>query len=150
MRIDLNMTSTLNMAQIERRLAERRVRLTGGRQAVVDGLASSDGPKSAAELHRTIGGALSSLYRSLAVLESAGVIALHHSAKGFVRYELAPWIKGHHHHLLCSNCGAVDDTEMPAALEKELRGIVKRIGLRAGFKPTDHALDIEGLCTRCR
>lgn len=117
---------------------------------MVERLAKGGGPKSAAELHRVIGGPLSSLYRSLAVLESAGVLTLHHSAKGFVRYELAEWIRGHHHHLLCTSCGAVDDAEMPASLEKELRSIVRRIGSRTGFKPADHALEIEGLCPRCR
>ena len=150
MRIDINMTTPAHLDQIERRLADLDIRLTRGRRSVIERLAQGDGPKSAAELHHAIGGPLSSLYRSLSVLEAAGVLTLHHATRGFVRYELADWIRGHHHHLLCSGCGAVEDADMPASLERELRGIVRRIGSRAGFKPSDHALEIEGLCTRCR
>jgi len=137
--------------QIERRLAEQQVRLTSGRRVVIAALAAGDGPRSVAEIHRRIRRRvpLSSLYRTLAVLEAAGVIALHHSSKGITRYELADWLRGHHHHLLCIECGGVDDIEIPPSLEKDLRHIVSRVGVGANFHPTDHALEIAGLCAKC-
>jgi Fur family ferric uptake transcriptional regulator len=138
--------------QVEHRLLEHDVRYTRGRRRVVEALAASDGPRSTADLHAEIHGEvpLSSLYRSLAVLEEAGVVAPHFSAKGITRYELAEWLAGHHHHLVCLSCGLVEDFEIPGELERELRSIVARIGSRSGFEPTDHALEIEGTCARCR
>ncbi|CAN5249056.1 ferric iron uptake transcriptional regulator [soil metagenome] len=137
--------------QVERRLFEHRVRYTNGRRVVVEALGLEPGPRSAADLHDRIGPRvpLSSLYRTLAVLEEAGVVALHHSSKGLTRYELAEWLRGHHHHLLCTSCGAVEDTEIPESVETDLRDIVRRIGSRSKFKPSDHALEIEGLCVKC-
>lgn len=137
--------------QVERRLAEHEVRYTRGRRAVVDALARVDGPKSAAELHASMEPQwpLSSLYRSLSVLEEAGVLAPHFSVKGVTRYELAEWLTGHHHHLLCTSCGEVLDVQTTDRLEDELLRIVDRISASVGFTPTDHELEIEGLCSNC-
>ena len=95
---------------IEERLREAGVRYTAARRAVVTALSAADGPRSAAELHRDIDAVpLSSFYRTLTVLEDAEVLAPHHGARGLTRYELAEWIGGHHHHLVCTNCGCRRD-----------------------------------------
>lgn len=137
--------------EVEGRLSDHDVRYTKGRRAVVETLAGSEGPRSAAELHADMerGMPLSSLYRSLAVLEQAGVVSPHYSTKGVTRYELAEWLTGHHHHLVCVSCGVVEDIDLPKALEEDLRGIVKKVGARASFRPTDHALEVDGFCARC-
>jgi len=133
------------------RLHEHDVRYTRGRRAVVATLAGSDGPRSAAELHGEIGGAvpLSSLYRSLTVLEEAGVVVPHFGAKGLTRYELAEWLTGHHHHLICVNCGSVEDIAIPPTYEEQVRELVDEIGSIASFSPLNHALEIEGRCASC-
>lgn len=138
--------------QIESRLADNDIRLTTGRRNVIDGLSRADGPKSAADLEMALGGQvpLSSIYRSLAVLEEAGVISPHYSTKGVTRYELADWLAGHHHHLVCSACGVVEDIEIEPGLEDQLESIVDRIGDAVSFSPVDHALEIEGKCARCQ
>ena len=136
---------------IEKRLADHDVRYTRGRRAVVTALAQSDGPRSAAELHATLGPAvpLSSLYRSLAVLEEAGIVVPHFGAKGLTRYELAEWLNGHHHHLICVACGTVEDISIPAEHEHKLHELVDGIGALVSFTPANHALEIEGQCSRC-
>jgi Fur family ferric uptake transcriptional regulator len=137
--------------QVELRLLDHDVRFTRGRKAVVAALASAPGPLSAAELAETLNGAipLSSLYRSLAVLQDAGIVAHHLGAKGLTRYELAEWLAGHHHHLVCVDCGSVADVEIPAVQEDRVRSLVREIARAASFDPTDHALEIEGHCGRC-
>lgn len=133
------------------RLREHDVRYTSGRRAVVDALAGVDGPRSAAELTTDLGDAvpLSSLYRTLAVLEEAGVAVPHFGTKGVTRYELAEWLLGHHHHLVCIACGAVEDVDVPEPVEAQVEDLVSAIGSSAGFRPTGHALEIEGRCERC-
>ncbi len=137
--------------EVEGRLAAREVRYTRTRQAVVATLAGAEGPLSAAELHDAASGELplSSVYRSLSVLEDAGVIAPHHGAKGLTRYELAEWLRGHHHHLVCIDCGSVEDVEVDEQLESQVGGVVTTISSRARFIPFNHALEIEGRCSRC-
>lgn len=137
--------------QVERRLSEHDVRYTKGRRAVIDALSRIDGPRSAAELHGEMTSPLplSSLYRSLAVLEEAGVVAPHFSSKGVTRYELAEWLAGHHHHLLCLTCGDVLDVQTSDRLEEELVDIVNRVGASVSFVPVNHGLEIEGYCSNC-
>lgn len=114
-------------------------------------LAESSGPKSAAELAEMLDGRvpLSSLYRTLAILEESGVVAHHLGAKGLARYELAEWLTGHHHHLVCVDCGSVSDVELAGEREARVEELVAEISRIASFEPLDHALEIEGRCSRC-
>ncbi len=135
--------------QVEKRLLDHESRYTRGRRAVVAALADADGPRSAAELHEQIGRAvpLSSLYRSLTILEAAGVVTPHYGS--ITRYELAEWLAGHHHHLVCLGCGVVEDVEILPDREAEVRGLVDAIAADAQFSALGHALEIEGRCGRC-
>ena len=145
------MANTSMDREVEKRLAEHEIRYTTGRKSVVSTLATSDGPLSASELHEQVGGSLplSSIYRSLTVLEDAGVLAPHHGTKGLTRYELAEWLNGHHHHLVCIECGSVEDVEVNASHESKVDQVVNEISSAASFVPVNHALEIEGRCAQC-
>ena len=135
---------------VESRLKERDVRYTAGRRAVIEALAAADGPLSASELHASVDALpLSSLYRSLSTLEAAGVIEPHNAVRGVTRYELSEWLRGHHHHLICVECGSVDDVSVDAEQEQQVEKLVAAIGAHAGFAPTGHSFEIEGRCSRC-
>ena len=114
-------------------------------------LAHADGPRSAAELAAALGTRVpvSSLYRSLGVLEEAGIVSPHHGVRGVTRYELAEWLTGHHHHLVCIECGLVEDVEVPGGREAPVLDLVDDLATRSGFPAIDHALEIEGRCARC-
>jgi Fur family transcriptional regulator, ferric uptake regulator len=143
-------TSTVDR-QVEGQLRQHGIRYTTGRRAVISALAGAEGPRSAAELHADLAPAvpLSSLYRSLTVLEEAGVLAPHHGTKGLTRYEIAEWLAGHHHHLVCVSCGSVEDIEIPEDHERRLRDLISDVAAAASFMPSDHSLEIEGRCARC-
>lgn len=141
--------STLDR-QVQLRLLDHDVRYTRGRRVVVAALSRAKGPLSANELSRMIGDVpLSSIYRTLAVLEEAGVVAHHLGAKGLTRFELAEWLTGHHHHLVCLDCGSVSDVEIPKSKEESVRRLVSEIAELASFDATEHALEIEGRCAQC-
>jgi Fe2+ or Zn2+ uptake regulation protein len=137
--------------QVESRLAEHGARYTSGRRVVVEALAAADGPRSAAELSEDLDGRvpLSSLYRSLSVLEETGVVTPHFGTRGMTRYELGEWLSGHHHHFVCVDCGTVEDLEVAPDIESEVEALVRSIGAARGFHPTGHALEIEGRCEAC-
>lgn len=143
-------TGTLHR-QVEQKLKDHDVRYTKGRRAVVSALADSDGPRSAAELSDNLEGTvpLSSLYRTLTVLEEADVVVPHFATKGLARYELAEWLTGHHHHLVCIECGRVEDIEVPPRYERQVHQLVEDISSEASFTPINHALEIEGRCSEC-
>jgi Fe2+ or Zn2+ uptake regulation protein len=137
--------------QVEERLTEAGIRYTGGRREVVAALGGADGPRSAAELHRDLAGRVpvSSVYRTLAVLEAAGVVEPHHGARGVTRYEIAEWLAGHHHHLVCIGCGAVEDIELPPKLELQLERLVGQVSGLSSFSASGHSLEVVGRCARC-
>jgi Fur family ferric uptake transcriptional regulator len=144
-------TSSNVDSQIRGRLAETGIRYTHGRRRVVAALLKAEGPRSAAELHQQISGSvpLSSLYRSLAVMAEADVVAQHHGPKGITRYELAEWLAGHHHHLVCIDCGTVEDIELPPSLESTLQDLVDAVADSGEFAAAGHALEVAGRCKAC-
>lgn len=134
----------------EERLASSSIRLTPGRKAVVHLLGNAEGPLSATEIHDSLAGVpLSTIYRTLSVLEEAGVLVPHH-ATGVTRYEVADWIAGHHHHVICDSCGAVEDIVLPTALEDTIEEVVRAVAASAGHLHHDHSLEIHGLCSSCQ
>ncbi len=145
------MTSKSLHGEIENRLVEHELRYTSARKSVVAALITSDGPLSASELHDEFGGSvpLSSIYRSLVVLEETGILAPHLGTKGLTRYELAEWLRGHHHHFVCIDCGAVEDVAVDDTHERSVDAMVNEISSRVAFTPINHALEIEGRCARC-
>lgn len=133
-------------------MAELGLRRTHGRSRIIDLLEAADGPLGAAELEERSenGLPLSSIYRTLASLEETGVLVRHVGSDGVARYELAEWIQGHHHHLVCTSCGEMRDVELEPAIEAEIHRISERLGRESGYRIAGHGLEIEGVCGPCR
>jgi Fur family ferric uptake transcriptional regulator len=136
---------------VNRRLTTDGVRYTSGRRSVVAAIQMASGPRTAAELidGPTTSIPVSSLYRTLALLEHSDVLKKHHGPDGIARFELAEWLTGHHHHVVCVACGAIEDVTVPRPAEQALAGIVNELGAQAGFRVLDHVLEVEGVCARC-
>ena len=126
-------------------------RYTSGRRAVVDVLADAKAPLTIPEVvaeGRRI--PQSSAYRSLAVLEQAGVVRRILTSGDFARYELAEDLTEHHHHLICSLCGSMEDFTVSPQLETSLEKAFAKASSSAGFTTQYHRLDLVGLCPTCR
>lgn len=93
--------------------------------------------------------AQSSVYRNLAVLERAGVVQRVVTTGEWARYELAEDFTGHHHHLICSACGAVRDFTLSPRLERSIDDALAAVADEEGFTLEHHRLDLVGLCTDC-
>ena len=131
------------------RLREEGQRYTDQRRELVE-LLANDGPLSIPEVLRDRRGLKqSSVYRNLAVLEHAGVVRRVVTDEEFGRYELTEDLTGHHHHLICSSCGRVEDVTVPSELEGTLDRTLDRLAKRAGFAAVDHRLDLIGTCGDC-
>lgn len=142
------MTMTLHETA-DTRLRAAGQRYTDQRRLLVDLLATT-GPLSIPEVLRDRRGMKqSSVYRNLAVLEQAGIVRRVLTDEDYGRYELTEDLTGHHHHLICSSCGRVEDVTVPSALEGTLDRTLDRLARGAGFADVDHRLDLIGTCGDC-
>lgn len=137
--------------EVAARLATVSQRLTPTRRAIVEALAAADRPLSIPEILSSGAGlAQSSVYRNLAVLERAGAVSRVVTTDEWARFELSEVLTGHHHHLVCSKCGAVDDVRVPDDVEADLDRALDVLARREGFDLLHHRLDLVGVCRQCR
>ncbi|MFM7409558.1 MAG: Fur family transcriptional regulator [Actinomycetota bacterium] len=133
------------------RLVASDQRFTPARRALVAALRSAGGPVSIQEIQRlTDDLPQSSVYRNLSVLEAAGVVTRIVGNDEFGRFELAEDLIGHHHHLLCEECGAMLDVTVPPAIEKQLDEALAKLAESSGFTLHHHRLDLVGRCAKCK
>jgi Fur family transcriptional regulator, ferric uptake regulator len=135
--------------EIASRLRRVHQRLTPKRAAIVEVLTGAERPLALPEILEAGDGlAQSSVYRNLVVLEQAGVVHRIVTAES-ARFELAEELTGHHHHLICTSCGRVEDVPASARLESSLADAVAQIEGTTGFRTKAHRIDLVGLCRRC-
>jgi len=132
------------------RLRSSRERYTGNRRALVELLSDAGQPLAIRDILTARPGlAQSSAYRNLVVLERAGVVQRVASADEFARFELAEDLTEHHHHVICSNCGKVQDFTTSPGLERTLKQVISHAAKQTGFDLESHSLDLIGLCDTC-
>jgi Fe2+ or Zn2+ uptake regulation protein len=136
-------------AAVDERLRAIGQRYTPKRRALVAALLGARNPVAVPELARGRTMPQSSLYRNLAVLEQAGAVHRVVTQEEFTRYELAEELTHHHHHLVCRNCGTVEDVAVPASLERQVQRSLADVEDRTGFSAVSHRLDLIGICRNC-
>lgn len=134
---------------IRSRLHAAGQRYTHRRRRLVEILARSGKPVSMPEILRGSGLAQSSVYRNLSDLERAGVVRRLVTDEEHGRYELSEELTEHHHHVICSSCGTVQDLPMPPDFERRIERTLDRLSRSAGFAEVSHRLDLIGLCAAC-
>lgn len=134
-------------ADYERLLAERGLRPTRQRLAVLGALASRD-DATAQQIHalladdgRRVG--LATVYRTLAWLSENGVVDTLVHRRGETCYRLCG--EGHHHHLVCSGCHRVVELG-----DCELDPWLGDLAAEHGFTLESHTVEVTGCCPDCR
>ena len=91
----------------------------------------------------TINIGIATVYRTLSLLEDAGIASSISFGSQGKKYELG--LKNHHDHLICTACGDIiefyDDT-----IEKQQEKIAEKFQ----FQMTDHTMKIVGICKNCQ
>lgn len=129
------------------RLRGLRVRVTPQRLLVLEALAALGGHVSADAILQWAAARypalnLATVYRTLDLLISIGLVAQTDLGAGATQFELVG--ESPHHHLVCERCGAVG--EMDAAL---LAPLQHRLLERYGFRANPRHVALFGLCREC-
>jgi Fur family ferric uptake transcriptional regulator len=122
-------------------------RNTKQRDEVRRALEGTSGFVSAQELHQflrtegsTIG--LATVYRTLnSLAEDGSADALRLEGENLFR-ACSP---GHHHHLICRECGSTNEIEATA-----VEAWARQTALDHGFTEPQHIVDIFGICPQCQ
>lgn len=132
-------------------LAGEGQRYTVERRRIVEALADADRPVTVETLRELSPQVpVSSAYRNLAVLERVGVVERVRTADDHARFELSEELTDHHHHhLVCTGCGTVEDFTVPASLERSLARRLAEVARDRGFSGAGHRLDLVGMCAAC-
>ena len=86
---------------------------------------------------------LVTVYRTIDILAELGLICETH-AGGSCRSYLMRRPSGHHHHLICSDCGKVVDFT-----DCDLKELERRLTKETDFKINGHLLEFLGQCREC-
>jgi Fur family ferric uptake transcriptional regulator len=118
-------------------------RRTEQRRSIVSALAKSDQALSAQELHdnlKDVG--LATVYRNLGRLADEGEIDAIRRPNGETAYRACG--AGHHHHLICRDCGKVVELHDCA-----LSDWSRKIAGEHGFSAVEHQAELFGTCADC-
>ena len=137
----------LTASQVVDVLRERGLRMTPQRHAIVAEILRSRGHISPADLARRVqaqmpGVNASTVYRTLDMLEEAGILS-HAHLEGGPEYHRAG--EDEHVHLVCSNCGVEDALSL-----QEANSLERLIGRHHGFRPDLTHFAISGRCSDCQ
>ena len=84
------------------------------------------------------------VYRTLKLLAECGVASERRFGDGVTRYEVAN--DDHHHdHLICIECGAIEEFEEP-----RIEDLQDEVAKRYGFEVRSHKHELYGVCAACR
>jgi len=128
-------------------LSEQGYRLTPQRMMVMSAIANSEHHISAEEIYVQVVAKyphvnISTVYRTLELLKRLNLVTETDLGGGRVRYH--PADKGHHHHLVCQECGAIIDLD-----ESVLSSLKSRLLQEYKFSADLRHLAIFGRCSNC-
>ena len=132
--------------ELSERLRERGLRATSQRLVMNRLLRQSNRHLSAEQLldeasERLPGVSLPTVYATLELFEQLGIVRRVNGGGGTLLWDTRA---DAHHHMICRNCGRIEDLETPLDLER-----ARRSAARSGFQPDRAEVVVSGLCASC-
>ena len=134
--------------ELGERIAATGLRVTKQRLRVLEELACEPHDLTAQDLYRRLRDAgerigLATVYRTLGSLVEHGVVDTLAHSPAETCYRLCS--DAHHHHLVCSECHRVVELG-----ECGIESWLAEAAAREDFVPTEHRIEIVGVCAGCR
>lgn len=135
-----------SLSRIERLCADHGLRMTGQRRIIARILSEGLDHPDVDEVYRRANAvddriSLSTVYRTLRLLERKGILARHDFGAGRRRYEEAP--TEHHDHLIDVESGQVIEFR-----NEEIERLQERVAREHGFRLVGHRLQLYGVPIR--
>ena len=137
--------------EICKELKSKEYKLTPQRMEILKVfMENSDGHVSTEELYSLVKKknadiGLATVYRTLDLLAELGILMKMDFGDGKARFELSDREVHHHHHLICLNCGKVEEFDLDL-----LEAVEENIENSTGFEIVDHRLKFYGYCGECK
>ncbi len=132
-------------------LKKKGYKITPARTAILDIFIKNKIPLTAYEICKkldklkTIGDINeATVYRTLSSFEKGGILKKIDLRKDRAYFELS---NDHHHHIVCTNCGEIEDFKESNEMEIILSQIVKKSSKFKNIK--EHSLELFGICRAC-
>ena len=133
-------------SRLERLCAERGLRMTGQRRIIAQVLSEADNHPNVEEVYRRVAErdpriSLSTVYRTVRLLEDERIVERHDFGDGRARYE--PGDHDHHDHLIDVTTGDVIEFT-----NEEIERLQERVAAELGFQLIGHRLELFGMPLR--
>ena len=129
--------------QLLETLEEQGYRSTAPRRAMVQAIANQEKHFTAEDLREQLPSlGRATILRSPKLLVETGVLCRVLLEDGDLHYQLSH--RGHHHHLLCGECGSSQDL-----LGCDIEELLQQTSASHGFELSGHWLEVYGRCRSC-
>ena len=130
-------------------LAQTKHHTGAARQALLELLDTQACALSAIEIENALRDrqrpiARASIYRILDELERLHLVQKLQVGHTMARYEPIRTGKGHHHHLVCDNCGTIQPFSDP-----DLEAAIRKLSRRVPMRVAEHEIVLHGACPDC-
>ena len=137
------------MDQFRRHMRDHNLPVTQQREAIAAVLFHSNEHLSVEDIEgvlrsRGVHVGKATVYRTLDLLDRAGLVVEHDFGEGFKRYE-PQGATSHHEHLVCVECGKV--VEFTSERIERMKALIAE---EHGFRHNHHRLEIYGVCRDCQ
>jgi len=127
--------------QLLETLEQQGYRSTSPRRAVAQVIANQDKHFTAEDLREQLPSlGRATIFRSLKLLVETGVLCRVLLEDGDLHYQLSH--RGHHHHLLCVECGS-------SQVGCDIEELLQQTSASHGFELSGHWLEVYGRCRSC-
>ena len=131
-------------------LAQKRLRLTGPRRAIIEAVFSTDKHFTAEELlawaqQRDKSVSRATVYRTLPLLTESGLVREMDFGGDHKFYDPNYAERPHHNHIICQDCGKIVEFE-----SRQIEQLENDISRRLGFSVKAHRLQITATCEEFR
>lgn len=131
------------VATIIDRLEAHQHRITAPRMAVIGVVATMSGHFTAEALAARVRGVgRATVFRTLKLLVDEGVVCRVLLEDGKLHYRLSR--TAHHHHLVCTHCGAIEDFT-----NCDVDEVITELSRKTGYQIESHWLELYGRCSTC-
>ena len=128
---------------IEKKCISKGVKLTEQRKIIARVMSESDDHPDVDELYKRVSKidskiSIATVYRTVKVLEEAGILVKHDFKAGKARYEQIR--ESHHDHLIDVKSG-----EIIEFVDEEIEKLQKKVAEKYGYTLVDHKLELYGV-----